>query len=188
VDKERIEYLEEHLNRLEKGCLEILEKNPDRFNWKEIITILININGLLRNTWVVKLMISEGKKGLFSESNTGNILIIKDKTVIIPESKHRLPGIMEQNVILNYKNKGFKITERKVNPEELFNIKTILVTNSLMGAVEGQLAVSSLQLAVCTKTTLHCSLSMVFTKTMDIFQFSSYFLGREFLLRITQSN
>ena len=205
VDKGRIEYLVEHLSRLERGCREVLGLESQKLNWKEIITILINKNMLMNSIGVVKIMISEGKSGLFldtnysvtcrkyimrksiqennglslgiyphrresfladhktmnylyylkagewvkingfdeavilnadgsvSETNTGNILIIQDKTVIVPESKHRLKGIMEGKVLENYEQKGFKILTKVIMPEELYAFQTILITNSLIG-------------------------------------------------------
>ena len=73
--------------------------------------------------------------GSVSETNTGNLLIVKDKAVIIPESKHRLPGIMEGKVIEGYEQKGFEILRRKIEPQDLSRAGTVFVTNSLIGAV-----------------------------------------------------
>ncbi len=76
--------------------------------------------------------------GSVSETNTGNLLIIRDKSVIIPESVHSLPGIMERKVVVEFKQKGFIILKKKVKPQELSNAEIILVTNSLIGSVRGE--------------------------------------------------
>lgn len=211
VERGVIVYLEEHLKRLKKGCNVILGKGLPGLDWKGIADFLIIKNGLRDSPTVIKIMISEGKSGLFdesniiitcrkynkravieqnrilklgiypnnresfladyktmnylfylkagewakengfdesvilnadgsvSETNTGNILLIKDKTVVIPESDHRLSGIMEGKVVEEYKQKGFTISKKKVEPQELLNAETILVTNSLIEAVEGSI-------------------------------------------------
>lgn len=214
IERGKIEYLKEHLERLKSGCNNILCMELPELDWKGITDLLINKNGLRTSPSVMKIMVSEGKNGLFekrniivtcreyskryaiikngklklgiyphkresflsdyktmnylfylkagewaksngfdeavilnadgslSETNTGNILIVKDKTVIIPESKHRLPGIMESKLLEDYKKKGFKIIKKKILPDDL--IKTghnlsktsqIFITNSLIAAV-----------------------------------------------------
>ena len=42
---------------------------------------------------------------------------------------------MEGKVVEEYKQKGFKIFRKVVSPNELLKAETILVTNSLIGAV-----------------------------------------------------
>ena len=209
VEKGEIVYLEEHLKRLKSGCNNILGMELPEMDWKGIADLLINKNGLGTSPTVMKLMISEGKNGLFenrniivtcrkynkrpalikngmltlgiyphkresfladyktmnylfylkagewakengfdeavilnadgsvSETNTGNILIIKDKTVIVPESKHRLRGIMEGKVLEDYKQ-NYKIIRAMVMPGDLLEASGIIITNSLIGAVEGK--------------------------------------------------
>ena len=48
-----------------------------------------------------------------------------------------------EDVHMGYKQKGFEILRKIILPHELSNAETIIVTNSLIGAVEGKLAVSS---------------------------------------------
>jgi len=214
VNNGEIEYLEEHLERLKEGCKAILGKELPELDWRGIADLLIKRNGLSKLLSVMKIMISEGKNGLFgeviiiitcreyrirpaiqntgklmlgiyphkresflanyktmnylfylkagewakengfdetvilnadgtvSETNTGNILIIEDKTVIIPESKYRLSGIMEKMVLEKYKEKGFKIIKKKVLPDDfikaghnLSKTSRIFIANSLIGAI-----------------------------------------------------
>ncbi len=213
VEKGEIEYPEEHLERLKEGCKRILGRDLPELDWKGIADLLITKNDLQDSSSVMKIMISEGKTGLFedrniivtcreynkrpalknngnlilgifphkresfltdyktmnylfylkagewakengfdeavilnadgsiSETNTGNILIIKGKTVIIPESNHRLSGILEGKMVEGYKQKGFKILRKIISPQELISFETILVTNSLIGTVRGVLGV-----------------------------------------------
>ncbi len=70
-----------------------------------------------------------------SETNTANILLIKDRTAIQPESLHVLPGIMESVVGKLLSSWKYTVETRTVRPEELFHVDEVLITNSLMGAV-----------------------------------------------------
>ncbi len=70
-----------------------------------------------------------------SETNTANILLIKDKTAIRPESLHVLPGIMDSLVCKLLADWGYTIETKAVPPTELFTVDEVLLTNSLMGAV-----------------------------------------------------
>jgi para-aminobenzoate synthetase component 1 len=214
IEKGKVEYLEEHLGRLKKGSRIVLGEELTELDWVGIAELLIKRNGLQDSTAVMKIMISEGKSGLFynqnitvtckryetrkpisktegftlviytrkrenfladyktmnylfylkagewakengfdeavilnadgsvSETNTGNILLLRDKCIIVPESKHRLPGVMERKILGDYKHKGFKIVKEKIDPQKLFKTQTILVTNSLIGAVESNISSS----------------------------------------------
>jgi para-aminobenzoate synthetase component 1 len=73
--------------------------------------------------------------GSLSETNTANILLIKDKTVIQPASPHVLPGVMEKNVCELLKESDYVIKREKVMPEDLFKFDNVIITNSLMGAL-----------------------------------------------------
>ncbi|MFH2219673.1 MAG: aminodeoxychorismate synthase component I [Pseudomonadota bacterium] len=70
-----------------------------------------------------------------SETNTANILLIRDQTVILPVSSHVLPGIMEKAVCDYLSVKGYRIEHKIVKPKDLFSCDHVLLTNSLMGAV-----------------------------------------------------
>lgn len=70
-----------------------------------------------------------------SETNTANILLVKDKTVIRPESLHVLPGIMDPIVCRLLAVWDYKIEKKAVLPDKLFNVDEVLLTNSLIGAV-----------------------------------------------------
>jgi para-aminobenzoate synthetase component 1 len=70
-----------------------------------------------------------------SETNTANILLIKDRTAIQPESLHVLPGIMESVVNKLLLSWNYKVEKKIVLPQELLNVDEVLITNSLMGAV-----------------------------------------------------
>jgi len=70
-----------------------------------------------------------------SETNTANILLIKDKTVITPVSPHVLPGIMETLICKLLAGWGYRMEKQIVRLEDLFVANEIMITNSLMGAV-----------------------------------------------------
>ena len=73
--------------------------------------------------------------GSVSETNTANIMIIKDKTVILPISPHVLPGIMEKQICKVLAAWGYKIINRVIWPDDLLGDAEVWVSNSLMGAV-----------------------------------------------------
>jgi len=70
-----------------------------------------------------------------SETNTANILLIKDKTLIMPISQHVLPGVMEKVVCELLSNWGYVSESKKLYPEDLFLADQVIITNSLIGAV-----------------------------------------------------
>jgi para-aminobenzoate synthetase component 1 len=70
-----------------------------------------------------------------SETNTANILLVKDHTITKPVSSHVLPGIMDTVVCKFLSGRGFTIESKKVFLEDLFSFDEIMITNSLIGAV-----------------------------------------------------
>ncbi len=73
--------------------------------------------------------------GSVSETNTANIMIIEDKTVILPKSLHVLPGIMQEQICKVLSAWGYKIINRVIWPDDLSGDAKVWVSNSLMGAV-----------------------------------------------------
>ncbi|MCF8067025.1 MAG: aminodeoxychorismate synthase component I [Desulfobacterales bacterium] len=73
--------------------------------------------------------------GSISETNTANIILIRNNTFILPESPHVLPGIMCGIVCDLLTEKGFSKKSCPVFTEDLFLSDQVLLTNSLMGAV-----------------------------------------------------
>ncbi len=73
--------------------------------------------------------------GTVSETNTANILMIKGKTVVAPDSPHVLPGIMQKIVCRLLVQWGYAVEKKKVRPEDIFAYDQVIITNSLMGAV-----------------------------------------------------
>jgi len=70
-----------------------------------------------------------------SETNTANILLVKNNNVIKPVSLHVLPGIMDSVVCKLLTGWGFKIESRRLFLEDLFAFDEIMITNSLIGAI-----------------------------------------------------
>jgi para-aminobenzoate synthetase component 1 len=73
--------------------------------------------------------------GSVSETNTANILVLDGGTVYRPESPHVLDGVMEKQVVQYLRDRGRAIEKRKIMPDDLFSADTILLTNSMIGAV-----------------------------------------------------
>jgi para-aminobenzoate synthetase component 1 len=70
-----------------------------------------------------------------SETNTCNIMILKDNTVILPQSEHVLKGVTMNAVINILKNKKYEIKNQKILFKDLSSYSNIILTNALMGAV-----------------------------------------------------
>jgi para-aminobenzoate synthetase component 1 len=73
--------------------------------------------------------------GSVSETNTANILLISGSTACQPASPHVLAGVMEKKVIQYLKRQGYAIETRNIRPKDLLSADTVLLTNSLIGAV-----------------------------------------------------
>ncbi len=73
--------------------------------------------------------------GTVSETNTCSIMSFDSDKIIIPLSCHVLPGIALNQAKEKLSEKGFHIIEKKINPEAFFSSGSVILTNSLMGAV-----------------------------------------------------
>jgi para-aminobenzoate synthetase component 1 len=73
-----------------------------------------------------------------SETNTANILLVKDSMAIRPKSKHVLPGIMESAVCKALARFGYEVWQREMFTHDLPNADALILTNSLMGAVSAK--------------------------------------------------
>ena len=73
--------------------------------------------------------------GTVSETHTANLLLIRGRSAIRPESPHVLPGIMEGAVSDLLSKWGYVLEKRKVKPDSLTGMDQVIITNSLMGAV-----------------------------------------------------
>lgn len=75
--------------------------------------------------------------GSVSETNTANILIIKGQAVYCPVSSHVLEGVMQKQVCDGLAQMGYEAKSRPLFPADLFSADTVILTNSLIGAVAG---------------------------------------------------
>ncbi len=73
--------------------------------------------------------------GSVSETNTGNVLLLKGKVATVPKSSHVLPGVMQQAVCDLLTSWGVTVEETTLWPSSLLDADLVLVTNALMGAV-----------------------------------------------------
>jgi para-aminobenzoate synthetase component 1 len=73
--------------------------------------------------------------GSVSETNTANVLMLKGHTVYVPVSPHVLNGVMQAQVIAGLANMGYEITDQRLSPADLLSADTVILTNSLIGAV-----------------------------------------------------
>ncbi len=73
--------------------------------------------------------------GSISETNSANILLIKDETILLPDSAHVLPGTMQTAVLEMLSGSGFAARRESIPPEMLFRVDMVLLTNALMGVV-----------------------------------------------------
>ncbi|MCK5542728.1 MAG: aminodeoxychorismate synthase component I [Desulfobacterales bacterium] len=70
-----------------------------------------------------------------SETNTCNILIIQNNTIILPQSEHVLKGVTMNAVINILKKEKYEIKKQKLLFKDLSSYSNIILTNALMGAV-----------------------------------------------------
>ncbi len=70
-----------------------------------------------------------------SETNTANLLAIRDRTVLRPLSRHVLPGVMEKCVCRELKAQGYRFEHKPMFPVDLYSADQVLLTNALMGVV-----------------------------------------------------
>ncbi len=132
-------------NRLKsKGTLLAVYPEPRQSNLADHKTLNYLYYKLAKN-WALDNHADEAlilnPDGSISETDTANILLVYDqkdentKTVIKPASPHVLPGIMEQVVLNVFSKWNYSIKKRIVMPEELYSADTVLITNSLIGAL-----------------------------------------------------
>ncbi|NLD35443.1 MAG: aminodeoxychorismate synthase component I [Desulfatiglans sp.] len=70
-----------------------------------------------------------------SETNTANILLLKDQKVLRPASQHVLKGVMEKNTCKILEANGYSIEERLILLNDLSHSDSLIITNSLIGVV-----------------------------------------------------
>jgi len=70
-----------------------------------------------------------------SETNTAGILVVSGRDVIRPRSDHVLSGTMEKTICRRLKALEYRIIDRLMSTDVLFDADTVLLTNALMGAV-----------------------------------------------------
>lgn len=94
---------------------------------------------IMAGEWVKKRGFDEAlilnPDGSISETNTANILLIKDKRIVRPQSAHSLAGIMEGAVSNLLSKWGYSLECIKIFPEEMLSFDEVILTNSLIGAV-----------------------------------------------------
>jgi para-aminobenzoate synthetase component 1 len=73
--------------------------------------------------------------GTVSETNTGNIVIVRGGRVIRPSSPAVLPGVMEKELCRRLSNEGRVVETQPLRPADLHDADGVYVTNSLMGVV-----------------------------------------------------
>ncbi|MDJ0665627.1 MAG: aminodeoxychorismate synthase component I [Desulfobacterales bacterium] len=73
--------------------------------------------------------------GSLSETNTANLLAIRNRTVLRPLSSHVLPGVMEECVCRELKAQGYRIEHKPMFPIDLYSADQVLLCNALMGVV-----------------------------------------------------
>jgi len=70
-----------------------------------------------------------------SETSTCNILIIRDRQVIVPTSPHALPGVTLSAAVSGLERQGYTAGYKSIHVHELASFPNIFATNALMGAV-----------------------------------------------------
>ncbi|MBF0203621.1 MAG: chorismate-binding protein, partial [Desulfamplus sp.] len=74
--------------------------------------------------------------GTVSETNSGSLISVMERKVIIPESDYVLPSVTLNAALGLFSNAGYEILRKKIVPEEFCSMQNIMVLNALMGAVK----------------------------------------------------
>jgi len=73
--------------------------------------------------------------GTVSETDTANIILLRNRHAWLPRSAHVLPGIMVRKVEDVLSRDGFAVSTAAIHPRDLFTMDVVLLSNSLMGVV-----------------------------------------------------
>ena len=73
--------------------------------------------------------------GSVSETNTANLLLVRGRKIVRPQSTAVLPGVMSETVCRQLAAWDYAVSEQRVQPEDLLNADQVLAANALMGAV-----------------------------------------------------
>ncbi|MFO7749672.1 MAG: aminodeoxychorismate synthase component I, partial [Desulfobacteraceae bacterium] len=73
--------------------------------------------------------------GTVSETNTCSIMAIHGDTVVVPGSRHVLPGVTQAAALEVMASWGYTPLVKKTTPAEFFSSGRVILTNALMGAV-----------------------------------------------------
>ena len=65
--------------------------------------------------------------GSLSETNTANLLVIRDRTVLRPLSPHVLPGVMEDCACRQLSQQGFRVEHKPLFPVDLYSADQVLL-------------------------------------------------------------
>lgn len=74
-------------------------------------------------------------EGRVLETDTANIIVVRDKTVFIPPYSGRLAGVMEKNVLNILSEWGYSVKEENIPVESLYGYDGVYLTNALIGIV-----------------------------------------------------
>jgi len=73
--------------------------------------------------------------GTVSELATANLLALSGDRVILPASRHVLPGVMQSLVLPILESWGYTVVKEAIYTADLFTLDGVMATNALMGAV-----------------------------------------------------
>lgn len=94
---------------------------------------------LLAGRWATKRQGHEAlilnPDGTISETNSGNIILIKGERALRPCSDHVLPGVMEGEIGRLLSEWGYTLAREPLTEGDVVDADAVLVTNSLIGAV-----------------------------------------------------
>jgi para-aminobenzoate synthetase component 1 len=73
--------------------------------------------------------------GSISETNTANLILVRQGTVIQPQSPYVLPGVMQAAVTAALKSQGYSLQHNPTTMADLLSAEEVLLSNALMGVV-----------------------------------------------------
>ncbi len=127
------------LHRLQKPGLDLLTHPEPRQSCLADYKTLNYLYYHLAGHWAVQQGADEAlvlnPDGSVSETNSANILCVLDDTLLIPDSAHVLPGVMQDKVLQVLQDMGYNLEQKKLEPRDLYECDCVLLTNALLGPV-----------------------------------------------------
>lgn len=128
------------LQTLQKNGLDLLTHPEPRQNWLAEHKSMNHLYYYLAGQWARSrgadeaLILNPDRS--VSETNSANLFCVSGSRLLVPVSAHVLPGVMQEKALQVLQKMGFALHRKRLRPEDLGQADCVLLTNSLLGAVQ----------------------------------------------------